>query len=160
MTENESIINGLLFLKSKLYNGIFKEKLSCIDEAIKALEELQQYRAIQKMIGIPLEVFAKLCAEKVPEECKNPQKAIILTDEDVDKWEAYKKIGTIEEFKNLKEKSVAKKSEWKYYRKENIATCKHCSYEHYLGTYHQYATNYCPKCGSKMTYTPFDRHVK
>ncbi len=58
-------------------------------------------------------------------------------------------IQAIEEFKALKEN----KSEWKYSRKENIATCKNCSYEHYLGTYHQYATNYCPKCGSKMTET-------
>ena len=40
--------------------------------------------------------------------------------------------------------------EWKYSRKENIATCKNCSYEHYLGTYHQYATNFCPNCGSDM----------
>ena len=61
----------------------------------------------------------------------------------------YETVGTIEEFKALKEK----KSEWKYSRKENIATCKNCSYEHYLGIYHQYATNYCPKCGSKMTET-------
>ena len=45
------------------------------------------------------------------------------------------------------EKVVA---EWKYSRKEDIATCKSCSYEHYLGTYHQYATNFCPNCGAKM----------
>ena len=63
--------------------------------------------------------------------------------------QAYRAIGTIDEFKALKEK----KSEWKYSKKENLATCKNCSYEHYLGTYHQYATNYCPNCGSKMTET-------
>lgn len=45
------------------------------------------------------------------------------------------------------EKVVA---EWKYSPKEDIATCKSCSYEHYLGTYHQYATNFCPNCGAKM----------
>ena len=40
--------------------------------------------------------------------------------------------------------------EWKYSPKENIATCKMCSYEHYLGTYHQYARNFCPNCGADM----------
>ena len=43
-----------------------------------------------------------------------------------------------------------KHSEWKYYNKDDTAVCKNCSYEHYLGTYHQYATNYCPNCGAKM----------
>ena len=65
----------------------------------------------------------------------------------------YRTIGTIKELQELKEKNVAKKSEWEYYRKENMVICKNCSYEHYLGTYHQYATNYCPNCGSDMTET-------
>ena len=40
-------------------------------------------------------------------------------------------------------------TDWKYSPKENIAICEMCGYEHYLGTYHQYATNYCPNCGAK-----------
>ena len=40
--------------------------------------------------------------------------------------------------------------EWQYSPQEDIAICSECGYEHYLGTYHQYATNYCPKCGQKM----------
>ena len=39
-------VDGLMFFKQKLFNGIFSEKISCFDEAITALEELQQYRAI------------------------------------------------------------------------------------------------------------------
>lgn len=105
--ENEAI-KYLEFHKKGLHDTGYNAE--CVNFAIKALEEIQQYRAIQKMIGIPLEDFAKLCAEKVPEECKNPQKAIILTDEDVDKWEAYKKIGTIEEFKALKGKKPISKN--------------------------------------------------
>lgn len=43
--ENE-IIKDLSFFKDKLYNGIFGDKIGCFDVAIKALEEIQQYRAI------------------------------------------------------------------------------------------------------------------
>ena len=49
MTENEEIkkvINGLNFLKEKLYNGIYADRLDCIDYAISALKEVQQYRKI------------------------------------------------------------------------------------------------------------------
>ena len=40
--------------------------------------------------------------------------------------------------------------EWQYSPLEDIAICSECRYEHYLGTYRQYATNYCPNCGQKM----------
>ena len=49
MMENEEIkkvINGLDFLKEKLYNGIYADRLDCIDYAISALKEIQQYREI------------------------------------------------------------------------------------------------------------------
>lgn len=49
MTENEEIkkvINGLNFLKEKLYNGIYADRLDCIDYAISALKEIQQYHKI------------------------------------------------------------------------------------------------------------------
>ena len=45
MTKNETI-KGLMFLKEKLYNGIFQDRLNCIDLAIDALEEVQKYRQI------------------------------------------------------------------------------------------------------------------
>lgn len=40
------VIKGLMFLKEKLYNGIFQDRLKCIDLAIAALEEVQKYRQI------------------------------------------------------------------------------------------------------------------
>ena len=49
MTKNEEIkkvIFGLQFLKEKLYNGIYADRLDCIDYAISDLKEIQQYRAI------------------------------------------------------------------------------------------------------------------
>ena len=60
--------------------------------------------------------------------------------------------GMKEDLYNLPTADVVevKHGEWKYYNKDDTAVCKNCSYEHYLGTYHQYATNYCPNCGAKM----------
>ena len=49
MTENEEskkVINGLNFLKEKLYNGIYADRLDCIDYAISTIKEIQQYREI------------------------------------------------------------------------------------------------------------------
>ena len=49
MTKNEEIkkvIFGLQFLKEKLYNGIYADRLDCIDYAISDLKEIQQYREI------------------------------------------------------------------------------------------------------------------
>lgn len=40
------VIKGLMFLQEKLYNGIFQDRLKCIDLAIAALEEVQKYRQI------------------------------------------------------------------------------------------------------------------
>ena len=45
MGENEAI-KGLMFFKEKLYNGIFQDRLNCIDYAITVIKEIQQYREI------------------------------------------------------------------------------------------------------------------
>ena len=44
-----------------------------------------------------------------------------------------------------------KHGEWKesdivYYRPH----CSLCDYEHFVGAFYQYSTNYCPRCGAKM----------
>ena len=39
---------------------------------------------------------------------------------------------------------------WKRSRLDDSAVCSICLYEHYLGSYHQYATNFCPQCGAEM----------
>ena len=44
--EIKKVINGLNFLKEKLYNGIYADRLDCIDYAISDLKEIQQYRQI------------------------------------------------------------------------------------------------------------------
>lgn len=45
MGENEAI-KGLMFFKEKLYNGIFQDRLNCIDYAITVIKEIQQYREV------------------------------------------------------------------------------------------------------------------
>ncbi len=39
---------------------------------------------------------------------------------------------------------------WEHCYEENVAICSICKEEHYLGTYHQYARNYCSNCGARM----------
>ena len=65
MGETE-VIKGLMFLKEKLYNGIFQDRLKCIDLAIAALEEVQKYRQIGTV---------EECREAV--EKQKPKKIII-----------------------------------------------------------------------------------
>ena len=52
--------------------------------------------------------------------------------------------------KNLPKKYKCCGYEMTYKESYGEYVCEECGYEHYLGTYHQYATNYCPNCGQKM----------
>lgn len=129
MTENEVLISRSTLLDSfrKCYSGHMGMENS---------DNMMMFKSIcriindQEAIGT-VEDWQKLIEKEATERRK---------------LEEYFMLGSVEEFKALKEK----KSEWKHSRKEDIATCKNCSYEHYLGTYHQYATNYCPRCGCEM----------
>lgn len=84
MTKNEEIkkvIFGLQFLKEKLYNGIFSDRLDCIDYAISAIKELQMYKD-NKLCLVPEDVYSRQCCE----------------------LDAYKEIGTVEECREAVEK--------------------------------------------------------
>lgn len=54
------------------------------------LQSLAEYEDLEELIGIPLKNLAEICNNKNSEECRNPNKAIVLTDEDVDRWNEYK----------------------------------------------------------------------
>lgn len=89
MTKNEEIkkvIFGLQFLKEKLYNGIFSDRLDCIDYAISAIKELQMYKD-NKLCLVPEDVYSRQCCE----------------------LDAYKEIGTVEECREAVEKQTQKK---------------------------------------------------
>ena len=81
MGETE-VIKGLMFLKEKLYNGIFQDRLKCIDLAIAALEEVQKYRQIGTV---------EECREAV--EKQNPKKLEEFVDI-VEKWSAEHSVKT------------------------------------------------------------------
>lgn len=91
MTENETI-KGLMFLKEKLYNGIYADRLDCIDYAITALKELQQYRKIGN-----IELLERL---KRYADISEQQSLWEILDEFLE----YRKIGTVEECREAVEK--------------------------------------------------------
>lgn len=56
------------------------------------IEKLGKYEDLEELIGIPLEEFARIFRQHIPDGCKHPKKAIVLTDGDVDKWRKYKDL--------------------------------------------------------------------
>lgn len=87
-----------------------------IEEAISALKEIQQYREMDKKLREAYGDCDGLLAIAVEGLCKHPGinigepiKARLLIDEDVDKWDAYREIGTVEECREAREKQKPKK---------------------------------------------------
>lgn len=82
-----------------------------IEMAIQALEEIQQYKALeQRMNGVSLELLAEHFIKIVGEgESEGYQRGRLLTNEHADMWDAYKAIGTVEECRAAVEKQRAKK---------------------------------------------------
>lgn len=159
MTENEKI-NGWTFEETikavenvmEVENNMFKwdvlRHLRDFTESFKY--ELEQYRAMEERLnGITVEKVVNGFINTVEDRTEEPYECgRILTNEEADMWNKYRAIGTVEEFKALKKKSVAKKAEWKFddftakfgypYR------CSNCD-EEFGDTY-----NYCPNCGCDM----------
>lgn len=104
-------------------------------------EKLADFEDLEELLGIPLEKLIEIFQQHIPEECQNPQKAIVLTNEDVNKWYEYKekypyKIGDIIyciKRKHLFEYkitgfSVDKTGIWVIYGKHNVNDNR--TYEH------------------------------
>ena len=104
MTENRAIAKRRYRINTAsqlVGNGVDGKEFEDLEKAIQALEEIQQYR----VIGTVQEV-AKLSNSWTSVNYKLRQ---------------FEKIGTIEEFKALKGKSVAKKPKMIGYRKDGEA---------------------------------------
>lgn len=132
MTKNEEIkkvIFGLQFLKEKLYNGIFSDRLDCIDYAISAIKELQMYKD-NKLCLVPEDVYSRQCCE----------------------LDAYKEIGTVEECREAVEKQKAKYIKIEAYCPAYCPTCRFELSESLGDGYYKYFENLsrCPKCGQAI----------
>lgn len=111
--------------------------------AVKALEEIQQYRAIGTV---------EECEKAIDFELAKQDKSLAVV---IDEYLEYIKIGTIEEFKALKEKNEPiANGEWidtqpgynnGYYK--NVRVCSNCN-DYYTTEYDE--MKFCPKCGAKM----------
>lgn len=105
MTENEAI-RELEWAKSRLMrcSHMNTNRMHAFFMAIKALEDVQQYRALEKhlsdMFGGSLSL--KMCVDElerilVEPDSPHPMNAKILTYQEAADWEAYREIGTVEE---------------------------------------------------------------
>lgn len=142
MTENEAIealkleggleITGRPIRVAQFFEGI--------DTAIKALEEVQQYRAIEKELkeryhaNVDIPLLMHHFIETIFEVEKH-EGFCILTNEDKEAWEEYKAIGTPEECRAAEKKQKAKKMEspWcpccgKFLTTEYMNKRYHCIY--------------------------------
>ena len=55
-------------------------------------DKLAEFEDMEEFIGVPLKEFTKIFRQHIPDECQHPQKAIVLTDGDVDKWREYQQL--------------------------------------------------------------------
>ena len=113
MTENEMIEWMEAFKKT--YAGFPKESEEACDAVISALKKIKQYREMDRKLRAVYGDCDGLLATAVEGLCKHPGvnigkpiKARLLVDEDVDKWDAYREIGTVEECREAVEKQKPK----------------------------------------------------
>lgn len=110
-------------------------------------DKLADYEDLEELIGIPLEELAKIFQQHIPNECKHPQKAIVLTDDDVDEWNACKEA---------REKQVPQRPDYEgdgFDFDGNIVydtwICPNCQ-KKYEVDYEEYA--HCPECGQAINW--------
>ena len=110
MTEQEAIER----IYSKLMDGTPKDKDAC-DVAIDAFEKSYHYRAMERRLKAVYGDCDNLLETVVEGFCRHSGvdigtqvKSRLLTDEDVDKWDAYRAIGTVEECREAREKQMPK----------------------------------------------------
>lgn len=92
--------------KSKSINSYVLKDPSAIG-CMNAVDKLGDYEDIEEHIGVPLKEFEKLCDKHIPDDCKNPGKAIVLTDEDAYEFERLKEMySELEKHDKIKELSA------------------------------------------------------
>lgn len=117
MTENEAVkrmkyrIDTATDIAGK---GVDEKAYEDMEMAIKSLEEIQQYRAIETEIreryhaNVDIKELVRCFIETIFKGEKH-EGFCILTNKDAKMWEEYRAIGTVEECREAREKQRAKK---------------------------------------------------
>ena len=157
MTENEAI-KELKYIKRRCDNeGRYKD-CDALEKAIKALEEIQQYR-------VYIEIFENHFCKEALELLSDKEefrkwlergKWIAKKCDEINrKLESFEAIGTIEEFKALKEKSVEKKPHSISIANDIGNSMVECPICHARSDYDvkSIKRGYCWKCGQKLDWS-------
>lgn len=126
-----------------------------LEIAKQALKEIQQYREMDKKLREAYGDCDGLLAIAVEGLCKHsginigePIKARLLIDEDVDKWDAYREIGTVEECREAVEKQKPKAPAVDKYHHD---CCPNCGWVVAGDTgYGKEYLPHCENCGQKI----------
>ena len=132
-------------------NALYNIPLDNMKAIVNALEEVQQYRAMEKRLdaiygdcpGLLETVVKHLERHDGIGTDKPAFKARLLTDDNVDKWDSYKEIGTVEECRAAVEKQKPKKPIDRCMYKE----CPAC------GSVEIQNCGYCTECGQKLDWS-------
>lgn len=129
-----------------------------INMAIKALEEIQQYRAIETELkeryhaNVDIKMLMQYFIETIFKDEKH-EGFKILTNEDAKMWDAYKAIGTVDQCREALERMKPKKPEIKSDFMEGKIVCPECG--HHLGLNQwreevRYLVKHCRECGQRL----------
>ncbi|MBT9667757.1 DUF2321 domain-containing protein [Roseburia hominis] len=166
MTENEAI-ERIKYRMHTVEQVAGKGGMEDLEMAIKALEEVQQYRALETRLA---EMFGgALCLEIVIDELErqlkepdnpHPINAKILTYEDAAAWDAYHAIGTPEECRAAVEKHQRAKN-LIFDKSLMVLSCPTCG--HYAqevvdgdGSTRGNIPKYCSRCGQRLDWGTSD----
>lgn len=125
--------------------------------ALAIVTKLADYEDLEELIGVPLKELADIFNSNVPKECKNPKKAIILTDDDVDKWHEYKTRLAVEGKRDICVSDEV--CEWKLEDEEANLYVTKCQQRHLIfeGTPKDNGYKHCPYCGKKIKVVDNDK---
>lgn len=130
---------------------------SAYDAAIKALEDVLQYRALEKRLSDMFcsSVSLKSVVDELERNLKepdspHPMKARILTYKESADWDAYRAIGTPEECRAAVEKQHADKPLYQGY----VYVCPSCNSRVTMGSkFIRPGTKFCEDCGQKLDWS-------
>lgn len=162
MTENEVLIKtpeAIETIKSNMPTSGYYMLRESLAMAIEALEKVQHYQEMDKKLrevfgdcdGLLETVVDSLCRHE-GEDIGSPVKSRLLTDETVDKWDAYLAIGTVEECQEAVEKQKAKKPKKILRHRGGFEThhCTHCDMDYQVDKRYEITDLYCPVCGKLL----------